>query len=61
MMILKIIKLAVEKYKPTLNIKYNDVAITESDITKYLGLYLDSHLTWKYHIDALSKKLSQSV
>ena len=45
--------------KPKLNIKYNDVAIAESDTTKFLGLYLDSHLTWKCHIDARSKKLIQ--
>lgn len=45
--------------KPKLNIKYGNVAISESDNTKFLGLYLDSHLTWKYNIDALSKKLSQ--
>ena len=27
---------------------------------KYLGMFLDNHLTWEYHINQLSKKLSQA-
>ena len=26
----------------------------------YLGMYLDQHLTWEYHINQLSKKLSRA-
>ena len=32
-----------------------------SNKIKYLGLILDDRLTWKYHIDELSKNLSRSV
>ena len=30
------------------------------DFVKYLGIYLDKHLSWDYHISQLSKKLSRS-
>ena len=39
----------------------NRTKIYESSKIKYLGLILDSRLTWKEHINELTKKLSQSV
>ncbi len=35
--------------------------IFESTKIKYLGLLLDSRLTWKFHINELSKKLSRAI
>jgi hypothetical protein len=34
-------------------------AFTES--TKFLGLHLDCHFTWRQHVDELAKKLSRSL
>ena len=39
----------------------NKIKIYESSKIKYLGLILDSRLTWKDHINELSKKLNRSV
>ena len=35
--------------------------IFESTNIKYLGLLMDSRLTWKFHINELSKKLSRAI
>ena len=48
------------------NIMINDIVIgnnriSETDFTKFLGLHIDNHLTFKYHIDEISKKISKSV
>ena len=47
------------KYKITL--KINKKAIPEKNAVKYLGLMIDSGLTWKSHIDKLVKKVSSSL
>jgi hypothetical protein len=31
------------------------------EFTKYLGVIIDSSLTWKYHIDNISSKISKSI
>ena len=31
------------------------------EFIKYLGVIIDSSLTWKYHIDNISSKLSKSI
>ena len=45
----------------TTDIKIGKNIILETDYTKFLGLFLDNHLTFKYHINEISKKLSKSV
>ena len=42
-------------------LKLNGTKIFESPKIKYLGIILDSQLTWKYHIHELSKKLNRAV
>ena len=39
----------------------NRTKIYESTKIKYLGIILDSRLTWKEHIDELAKKLNRSI
>ena len=43
-----------------LSIKLYRYKLTPVNHVKYLGIYLDNHLSWEYHINQLSKKLSQS-
>ena len=46
---IKLVKYKLVKYK-----------FTPVDHVKYLGIYLDNHLSWEYHINQLSNKLSQA-
>jgi hypothetical protein len=46
----------LENYPLTL--VFSGQTLTELDNLKFLGLYIDSHLTWKSHIDFLLCKLS---
>jgi hypothetical protein len=41
-----------------LHLTYADQILVETDTVKFLGLQLDSHLTWKTHINSLLHKLS---
>ena len=47
--------------KDRIVLELNRTKIFESPKIKYLGLILDSRLTWKFHIAELTKKLSRSV
>ena len=40
-----------------LTLAYVDYALTDLNTLKFLGLYLDNHLSWKPHIDFLLHKL----
>ena len=42
------------------SIKLNGKKLKLEDNVKYLGMFLDQHLTWEYHINQLSKKLSRA-
>jgi hypothetical protein len=44
-----------------ITLKLDQKTIFESTKIKYLGLLLDSRLTWKFHINELSKKLSRAI
>ena len=41
------------------NIVLNGSTIAQTDSTKFLGLYLDSHITWKIHIDSICSTISK--
>ena len=43
-----------------LSIKLDKFKLVPVDHVKYLGIYLDTHLSWGFHINQLSKKLSQA-
>ena len=40
-------------------IKVNDITISRVNVTKYLGLYIDEHLTWDHHITHLCNSLTK--
>lgn len=42
-----------------ITLKINRKAISEKNYVKYLGILIDSTLSWKYHINELGKKLSR--
>lgn len=44
-----------------LNITLNDECIAQKDHIKYLGIILDRRLSWKNHIEMISKKMSQGL
>ena len=49
----------VEKVK--LNIKLDGVSLNRVSSTKFLGVIIDENLTWKNHIDAISKTISRNI
>ena len=46
---------------PNLSIVLNNIAITKVDTFNYLGILLDSHLSWKSHTDMLVLKISTLI
>ena len=49
----------VEKVK--LSIKLDGVSLNRVSSTKCLGVIIDENLTWKNHIDAISKTISRNI
>jgi len=47
--------------KHNITLKIQKKAITQKNSVKYLGIMIDSGLTWQIHIDSLSKKISRSI
>ena len=45
----------------TITLKIRNKAISEERYVKYLGVLIDSSLSWKFHIDNLQKKLSRTL
>ena len=50
-----------KKVDHNVTIILNRKAIEQKRYVKYLGLLVDEHLTWKEHINAISKKMSRSI
>ena len=36
-------------------------SLEQKHFVKYLGVLIDSHLSWRYHIDYISSKISKGV
>ena len=43
-----------------ISIKFNGLKLSPVDKIKYLGMYIDKYLSWNYHIQHLSTKLSRA-
>ena len=52
-------------YQPSLymfdNEKNGNVTIESKNCIKYLGVLVDKNLTWNYHIDAITAKISETI
>ena len=46
--------------KDNISVKINNKRLKLVDHIKYLGIYLDKHLSWDGHIKQLSSKLSRA-
>ena len=49
------------KIEKKLNIRLNDKSLERVEYTKFLGVLIDENLTWKKHIDCISKTLSRNI
>ena len=49
------------KYTQSIPLVLNGISLNQVKVTKFLGIYIDEHLTWKYHINDVSSKLSKNV
>ena len=47
--------------KENITLKINRIAIQEQKYIKYLGVLLDSTLSWNVHLDNLTKKITRSI
>ena len=54
-----IFKTKRKKLNQTLSIEINNQKIPKVKCTKFLGLYIDDELSWKYHIDQITTKISK--
>ena len=50
-----------KKIRDEVKIKIDGKKLTPSPFVKYLGIYIDSHLTWNTHLAELSAKLSRAI
>ena len=49
------------KIVPTLKLKINDSSLDQVSTFNFLGLHINSQLTWQTHIDEISKKISRVI
>ena len=49
------------KYVDDLNIKIQNTNIERVSVTKFLGVMIDAHLSWKSHIEYTCNKISKCV
>ena len=49
------------KVNHNFSLSFGGQPLTQSNVTKFLGVYFDEHLTWKYHINFVCKQIAKSV
>jgi len=47
--------------RESLRLILNDVPITQVETTKFLGVYIDQHMTWNDHIKSITAKIAKNI
>jgi hypothetical protein len=47
--------------KECLRLFLNNTVISQVESTKFLGVYIDQHLTWNTHISSISSKIAKNI
>ena len=55
------IQITQETIKTNLTFKLSNQVIQTVDKTKFLGIVIDQHLTWKSHIEFITSKISSAI
>ena len=55
------IYIASVKVDKNLNVSLNNATLESIQLTKFLGVLIDECLTWKQHIDGVSKTISRNI
>ena len=43
------------------SVSFGNQSLKQSNVVKFLGVYLDEHLTWKHHISFVCKQIAKSI
>ena len=46
---------------PIFTLFFGNQSLNQANLTKFLGIYVVEHLTWKRHISFICKRVSKSV
>ena len=50
-----------KKFNSSISLSFGGKPLQQSNITKFLGVYTDDHLTWKHHISYVCKQIAKSM
>ena len=50
-----------KKFNHSFSLSIGGQSLIQSNVTKFLGVYIDEHLTWKYHINFVCKQIAKSI
>ena len=50
-----------KKLDNNFSLSFGNQSLKQSSVVKFLGVYLDEHLTWKHHISFVCKQIAKSV
>ena len=56
-----IFRLSQRKVNHSFSLSFGSQPLTQSNVIKFFGVYLDEHLTWKYHTNFVGKQIAKSV
>ena len=51
----------IKQEKKVINVILDNISLERVKFTKFLGVVIDENLTWKNHVDAISKTISRNT